>query len=216
MNKFINTQFSWWLLIIAIVGDFVVPYILANFYKGYNHKTMVMSVLGNPNSPVRIYYNIWLVLLGIFLIIGSANLYHQYSSSSKNLSITIFVFIVIFAIGAGILSGIFSVNESKEMESIASQIHGIGSALGFITLLFVPLLLSILSFKMKDWTTAVICLVSFTLALIFFVLFIMSDKSKFQYTIIANEGIWQRLTLLFMYIPLGYIAILKIVDYIKK
>jgi hypothetical protein len=34
----------------------------------------------------------------------------------------------------------------------------------------------------------------------------MTDKSQLQYTIIANEGIWQRLSLLFMYVPFGYIA----------
>ncbi|MCR1975818.1 DUF998 domain-containing protein [Clostridium sporogenes] len=205
-----NKSLTWWLLIIAIVGDFVVPYILANFYNGYNHKTMVMSALGNPNSPVRIYYNMWLKILGILLIISSISLYKQYSSVSKPLSIAIFILIVFFAIGAGILSGFFSVNESREMGTIASKIHGIGSALGFIALLFVPLIISILSFKINDKNTAVICLISFVLALIFFSLFIMADKSEFQYTIIANEGIWQRLSLLFMYVPFGYIAIKNI------
>ncbi|QZY53775.1 DUF998 domain-containing protein [Crassaminicella profunda] len=211
MNKFFNTSLSWGLLIIAIVGDFIVPYILANFYKGYNHKRMVMSTLGNPNSPVRIYYNIWLVILGILLIITSFNLYQYYFWVSKPLSIAVFVLILFFAIGAGILAGIFSVNESKEMETIASKIHGVGSALGFMALLFVPLLLSILSFKIKDLRTAIVCLISFVFSLIFFVLFIMSDKSQLQYTIIANEGIWQRLLLLFMYLPFGYIAIRNIV-----
>lgn len=69
-------------------------------------------------------------------------------------------------------------------------------ALRFIALLFVHLLLSILLFKTKEWTTAIISLVSFAFALIFFIFFIMSDKPSFQYTIIASEGIWQRLTLL--------------------
>lgn len=211
MNNFFNTSLSWGILIIAIVGDFIVPYILANFYKGYNHKRMVMSVLGNPNSPVRIYYNIWLVILGIILIITSFNLYQYYLGVSKSLSIAIFVLIVLFAIGAGILSGIFSVNESREIETIASKIHGVGSALGFMALLFVPLILGILSFKIKDVRTTIVCLISFVLSLIFFVLFIMSDKSQLQHTIIANKGIWQRLSLLFMYVPFGYIAIKNIV-----
>ncbi|MCT4619109.1 MAG: DUF998 domain-containing protein [Marinisporobacter sp.] len=211
MNKFLNTSLSWSLLIIAIVGDFIVPYILANFYKGYNHKRMVMSILGNPNSPVRIYYNIWLVILGILLIITSFNLYQYYFLVSKSLSIAIFVLIVFFAIGAGILSGIFSVNESKEIETIASKIHGVGSALGFIALSFVPLFLSILAFKMKDVRTTIVCLISFVFSSFFFVLFIMSDKSQLQHTIIANEGIWQRLSLFFMYVPFGYIAIKNIV-----
>ena len=44
MEKLFNNAVVWWLLIIAIVGDFAVAYILAPFYKTYNHKTMVMSI----------------------------------------------------------------------------------------------------------------------------------------------------------------------------
>lgn len=42
----------------------------------------------------------------------------------------------IFAVGAGLISGFFSVNESKEMVTTASKIHGVGAAIGFMTLLF--------------------------------------------------------------------------------
>lgn len=80
---------------------------------------MVMSSLGNPNSPVRIYYNIWLEILSILLIISSVSLYKQYCSISKPLSIAIFILIIVFAIGAGILAGIFSVNQNKKTETIA-------------------------------------------------------------------------------------------------
>ena len=35
----------------------------------------------------------------------------------------------------------------------------------------------------------------------------MSDKPEFSNTIIVNEGLWQRLNILFMYIPLGIVAV---------
>ncbi|WP_315120866.1 DUF998 domain-containing protein [uncultured Clostridium sp.] len=208
----IKGSFGWVLLLIAIVGDFIVPYILAIFYKGYSHKTMVMSSLGNPSSPVRGYYNIWLICLGALLSISTLTLYRSYSKTSKVLSASVVTLIIVFAIGAGILSGIFSVNESKDVQTVASQIHGFGAAIGFMALLFVPMLLGILSFKSKDNVTGVICLISFVFALIFFILFIMADKPEFNNTIIANEGLWQRLTLLFMYVPFGYIAIKNIIE----
>lgn len=44
------------------------------------------------------------------------------------------------------------------------------------------------------------------LGLLFFVLFIMADKPQFQQTPAVKEWLWQRLHLLFMYLPLGYIA----------
>lgn len=56
------------LLLIIIIGEFLLPWILKHSYKGYNSKTMVMSVLGSPESPVRKIYNIWLVWLGAFLL----------------------------------------------------------------------------------------------------------------------------------------------------
>ena len=56
------------ILLTTILGEFVLPWILKHFYKGYNSKTMVMSVLGSPESPVRIIYNVWLVWLGAFTV----------------------------------------------------------------------------------------------------------------------------------------------------
>ena len=44
------------------------------------------------------------------------------------------------------------------------------------------------------------------LHLVFFTLFVMSDKEEFSNTVIANEGLWQRLNLLFMYMPLFIVS----------
>lgn len=201
-----NSKILNWLLIAAIIGDFAVPYLLAPFYKGYNHNLMVMSSLGNPSSPVRVFYNIWLVMLGFLLIISTAIVVSKYWLTSKPLAVTVAILILIFAIGAGILSGIFSVNESKEIITVASKIHGAGAAFGFMALLFVPLLLSILSYKDNDKMAGMIFAIAFILALIFFAFFVMADKPQFHDTFIKNEGLWQRLSLLLMYLPLGYIA----------
>ena len=55
-----------------------------------------------------------------------------------------------------------------------------------------------------------VSIVSFAAALIFFVLFVMSDKQEFKDTIIDNEGLWQRLNLAFMYLPVAITAIVRI------
>ena len=122
------------------------------------------------------------------------------------------VLLSIFAVGAGILAGLFSVNESKHVKTLASKIHGIGSAIGFMALLFVPLILALLEIKDNNKLTGIVSVTSFVLAVVFFVLFIMADKTKFQETIISKEGLWQRLTLLFMYIPLAYISVFKLIS----
>ena len=109
-----------------------------------------------------------------------------------------------------IVTCFFSVNETKDVVTVASKIHGAGSVIGFLLFLFVPLLLSILEFKNNDKLTGVIAVISFILAFVFFVLFVMSDKPKFSNTLIAKEGLWQRLNILFMYLPIVVIIVRNI------
>jgi len=195
------------LLLMTILGEFILPWILKHFYKGYNSKTMVMSVLGNPESPVRWIYNAWLVWLGAFLLFTSALVFKNNITISSVLAVLAFISISTFAVGAGILSGLFSVNESKEKVTISSKIHGVGSAIGFMTLLFFPLLQCILAFKSNDMIQGTVCTIAFVLAMLFFVFFIMGDKENFKDTIFSYEGLWERLSLFFMYVPFLYIAI---------
>ena len=126
---------------------------------------------------------------------------------SSVLAVLTFISISAFAVGAGILSGIFSVNESKEKVTIASKIHGAGSAIGFMTLLFFPLLQCILAFKSNDIIQGTVCAIAFVLAMLFFVFFIMGDKENFKDTVFSYEGLWERLSLFFMYVPFLYMAI---------
>ena len=60
-NRFFNSN-----LLFTVIGEFIVPWILERFYSEYNGKIMVMSALGNPQSPVQLFYNIWLIWLGGF------------------------------------------------------------------------------------------------------------------------------------------------------
>lgn len=68
MKWLINSNVYWILLLITIIGEFAVPKILAYFYTEYNSTTMVMSALGNPKSPVKFAYNLWLIWLGVILL----------------------------------------------------------------------------------------------------------------------------------------------------
>ncbi len=200
-------KYGWCALLAAVVGEMIVPFIIAPFYKGYHHTTMVISTLGNHNSPVRLPFNLWMLFAGVLFLLSIPSIHYTYSEISKPLSIITILFIAIFAVGACIFTCFFSVNETKDIVTTASKIHGVGSVIGFMLLLFVPLFLAILSFKSGDHASGRIAAISFILALLFFVLFIMADKQEFQNTLIAKEGLWQRLNMLFMYLPLGYISI---------
>lgn len=52
-----------------------------------------------------------------------------------------------------------------------------------------------------------IWLIVFGVAIVFFALFIMADKPYYRGTVIAFEGLWQRLSLLFMYCPIAILSL---------
>ena len=204
-------RFGWYTLIIAMAGDILVSLILPCFYKEYSSLKMSISALGNPQSPVRIPFNIWMLIEGVLFLIAIPALYNRYNSISGGLTYTMLAFITIFAIGACIFTCFFSVNESKDIVTTASKIHGVGSVVGFMLFLFVPLLVAIFSFKSKDTGMGVVSIVCFIIAFVFFVLFVMSDKPEFSDTIINDEGLWERLNLIFMYLPLLTVSIRQII-----
>ena len=97
-------------------------------------------------------------------------------------------------------------SETKAMETLSAKIHGFGSVFGFLALTFAPLVVALFYFKGRQTGLALCALACFLLALVFFVLFVMADKPRFAHTVIAWEGLWQRLTLLFMYLPLALLC----------
>ena len=213
VNSLIKSSTGYILLMIASIGDLMLPFLFAPFCKNYNHLTMVMSLLGNPNSPVHIIYSIWLITAGIMLILGALTLYTIFVSISSVLSKILLVCIVLFAVGACILSGIFPVEETKELSTLSAKIHGVGSVLGFFALLFVPLIIGLISLHSNEIIYGIISIIFFILAILFFSFFAMSDKETFSDTIIANEGLWQRLNLLCMYAPLVMISMKNLLSH---
>jgi hypothetical membrane protein len=206
----IQNKIIWILFSLTLLGDFIIVYIFAKYYPEYNHLKDVMSVMGNDKSPTHKIYNIWLIILGIVMIIFGFSIYLQYKIISNNLSIIIFVIMTLYGIGGCILSGIFSVNETKEIETVYSKIHGISAGIGFMLLAFVPLFIGKL-FKIEQKALlGNISIIIFVICLGLFVIFVLSEKEQFQKTIIGYSGLWQRLLLGSMYAPLIIICIKNI------
>ena len=204
-------NYGWYFLLIAMAGDLIVSFVLSLFYGGYSNMKMSISVLGNPASPVRIPFNIWMLVEGILFLLALPAIYNRFRQVSIGVTNTMLVFIAAFAVGACIFTCFFSVNETKDTVTVASRIHGVGSVVGFMLFLFVPLLMAILSFKGQNGVNGVISVISFILAIVSFTLFVMSDKPEFDNSFIGNEGLWQRLNLAFMYLPLAVVSIENIV-----
>ena len=190
-----------------LIADLIIPFVLAPTYKGYSHLTQVMSVLGNSKAPLHLVYNIWLIVFGVTILISTLQLHPIVAQVSNSISTMLFSVIVIYALGGCILSGIFSVEETKSLETLSAKIHGYGSVIGFLLLTLAPLLIGMYFFKISDGLLGVFSLICFILAIVFFALFVMADKPNYKGTVIAFEGLWQRLSLLFMYCPIAILSL---------
>lgn len=183
--------------LITLIIDNLLPLVLARFYPKFSHKEMPLSVLGSRQSPVKWVYNVWCILSGIVFCIAP---YVLYQENNGDLTVAIWILLGIYGIGCEIVSGICPLNENREEEDAITKIHGGASAIGFMALLVAPLLLGIMQFKIS-FVVGIVSLFCFVVALTFFSFFIMGEKEKFTNTALRYGGLWQRLVLVFCYVP---------------
>lgn len=203
-------NFLYILILIVLILDIILPFLLAIPYKGYNHKTTVMSVLGVKESPLHIFYNLWTIISGCVFVLFGYVVYEKYAH--QGLSIAIWILLSLYGIGCEIISGFFPVNENANEKTFSSIIHGIGSVIGFMALLVVPLLLGIVEFRAKENIIGLLSIISFLLSFVFFVFFVMGDKPSWKNTVLALTGVWQRTSMYLMYLPLIVFIILKYIN----
>lgn len=185
--------------LITILIDNLLPLILARFYPNCKHKEMMLSVLGCRQSPVKWIYNVWCILSGIVFCVAP---YALYETNQSGVMIAIWILLAIYGLGCEIISGFCPLNENRQEEDVITKIHGGASAIGFMALLVVPLILAILQFQIADVMIGVISLVCFIAAFVCFCFFIMGEKEKFANTVWRCGGLWQRLVLAVCYVPI--------------
>ena len=72
--------------------------------------------------------------------------------------------------------------------------------------------MALLAFRDGAGGAGVFSLICFALDVCCFTLFVMADKEAWRGTRLAQEGTWQRLTLLFMYLPLAVLAASQLIQ----
>ncbi|MBE6643741.1 MAG: DUF998 domain-containing protein [Ruminococcaceae bacterium] len=185
--------------LITLIIDNLLPLALAHFYENYSHKKMAISVLGSRQSSVKWIYNVWCIISGLIFCVAP---YVLYQENSGGFAIVIWILLAIYGIGCEVISGICPLNENRREEDVITKIHGGASAIGFMTLLVVPLLLTIIQFQATNLIMGAISLASFIAAFVFFCFFIMGEKERFANTALRYGGLWQRLVLVSCYVPL--------------
>ncbi len=97
-------SYGWIFLLIAMAGDLLVSLFLSLFYSEYNSLKMSISALGNPSSPVRIPFNIWMLAEGVLFLLALPAIHAFFCPISGGITNVMIVFIAIFAIGACIFT----------------------------------------------------------------------------------------------------------------
>ncbi len=181
--------------LIAVLGDFIVPFILGKKYPNYSNLKDAISELGINKSPVKKQLSCWLITLGILFIIFSIG--HTFIFSVYSWMHILYILgIIVFGVGC-IIAGIFAEDPKRSKETVSGKIHGISSGVGFLFLIFNPLwmfgIVEIDSLKIFN-------LLFFILGFLSFVIFVISNYRKGP--IIGLTGLWQRINLGILYLPL--------------
>ena len=196
MAAWIDARWFWTLLILTLCGEFLLPCLLARKDPAYRPGTMAVSVLGRRGGPVARVYRLWLAWLGIWLLTTAAVYAVGAAPASRWLAAGLAVSLGGFALGAGILAALFPTGLTKDLSDPSALIHGIASALGFFALLFLPLWRALLALETDSPVMAWACFAALGLALVFFTLFVLSDKDRFQGTlwpvrVFGNSSAWR-------------------------
>ena len=111
-------SYGWIFILIAMAGDLLVSFFMSMFYGEYSNLKMSISALGNPSSPVRLPFNIWMLIEGLLFLMALPVINNAFRSISGGITNNLLIFIAFFAVGACIFTCFFSVNESKDVVTL--------------------------------------------------------------------------------------------------
>lgn len=205
--NFWNNPNSFLSLIIILLSYFIITHLFGLLYRNYDSKKQFVSAIGNKNDSISLLFNIWIIILGILICVIATDFYIIYNPISKILSVLAFWLIFSFGIGSCIISGISRYNEENKFKTISSSIHCIFAGSGITSFSFIPIIISILCFRLSLYMCGIsniiisgICL--FLLVTINIYEFKLSKKPFFTFI-----GLWQRLLIICSYASLLIFAI---------
>ena len=186
---------------VACIGDFVVSFLLSMLYSGYNSLQQSESILGTSNSPVAGWVALWSIVFTGLLIFYALGLRRTFVKEHKGITLLAGL-IIIYAIGEGLMSGLFPYDFVNGKLTFPGKIHAVSGIIGQAGLYFVPLVawyaLAEQYPKLKPLSLLVIFAGS--------VFLLLYGATKLN--LIDFRGLWQRLFMGVYFLYLMYLAIL--------
>ncbi|MBC1678928.1 DUF998 domain-containing protein [Listeria welshimeri] len=200
--KFLK-KYGFYFLILAVLSDFLTPYILGIFYPGLNQMTRVMSVFGDVASPVRGAFLVWSVVSGVMFVLSLPAIYQSAIKQSRTLAILLVSAIGLYGIGDCIFTGLFSIDTEQSSWTFSTWVHNIGSGLGYAGFLIFPLFLVILYRKKAEKTLSNLYLVLLIVSLLSAGIYGLAQIPAVNYLPVLDKiGFCQRISFFFNYLPM--------------
>ncbi|MBC1350594.1 DUF998 domain-containing protein [Listeria welshimeri] len=200
--KFLK-KYGFYFLILAVLSDFLTPYILGIFYPGLNQMTRVMSVFGDLASPVRGAFLVWSVVSGVLFVLSLPAIYQSAIKQSRTLAILLVSAIGLYGIGDCIFTGLFSIDTEQSSWTFSTWVHNIGSGLGYAGFLIFPLFLVILYRKKAEKTLSNLYLVLLIVSLLSAGIYGLARIPAVNYLPVLDKiGFCQRISFFFNYLPM--------------
>lgn len=200
--KFLK-KYGFYFLILAVLSDFLTPYILGIFYPGLNQMTRVMSVFGDLASPVRGAFLVWSVVSGVLFVLSLPAIYQSDIKQSRTLAILLVSAIGLYGIGDCIFTGLFSIDTEQSSWTFSTWVHNIGSGLGYAGFLIFPLFLVILYRKKAEKTLSNLYLVLLIVSLLSAGIYGLARIPAVNYLPVLDKiGFCQRISFFFNYLPM--------------
>ncbi|MBF2684738.1 DUF998 domain-containing protein [Listeria welshimeri] len=200
--KFLK-KYGFYFLILAVLSDFLTPYILGIFYPGLNQMTRVMSVFGDVASPVRGAFLVWSVVSGVLFVLSLPAIYQSAIKQSRTLAILLVSAIGLYGIGDCIFTGLFSIDTEQSSWTFSTWVHNIVSGLGYAGFLIFPLFLVILYRKKAEKTLSNLYLVLLIVSLLSAGIYGLARIPAMNYLPVLDKiGFCQRISFFFNYLPM--------------
>lgn len=210
-------KYGWYFLLLGVISDFLTPYILGLFYPKMNQLTMVISVFGDVNSPVRQAFLVWSVISGMFFVLALPAIYQRFSEISQPLALIVTGAVGFYGVGDCIFTGLFSIDTEKSAWTFSTWVHNIGSGLGYAGFLLFPLFL-ILVYR-KQGNKKLVHYYSFLLVLSLLsagIYGLARIPAINELPLLNKIGLCQRISFIFNYLPLAILSIQQIRDTKEK
>lgn len=203
-------KYGFYFLIVAVLSELALPFVLGHFISGYHQTEMLISSFGESGMKTRAAFRIWEVINGFLFLMAAPAFLQRFKQIASFSAVSLSICLVIFGIGDCMITGIISRARTTEEVSLLSLLHNYASGAGFVAMLLGNLLLIYLFYLEKNFRLVSCFFIIFIFSGLFMLLFALPKIPVVNQFQVSHRGLWQRLNLLFLYLPFLIVSLKSI------